>query len=129
MIALTNGTIVFGCEGVYVLEVAEPDWEVPTVKIGVTLNIDARFKAIQACSPLRLGVRSFRVCWNRYWEMDLHHLFRDLRLHGEWFDVSDPLVLGMLDHVMERAGKRDSLNILAAAGEYYDLIKSLDQAS
>lgn len=64
-------------------------------KIGITDNIFRRFNTIQAQSPYKLKL--ILISFNSYHkrkcifnlEKRLHLLFKDKRVHGEWFELSD----------------------------------------
>lgn len=60
------------------------------VKIGRTLDIEERFKNIQAMSPIKLEVIKIIQLHVNYEDM-LHEFFKEDRLHGEWFNFSDDI--------------------------------------
>jgi hypothetical protein len=60
------------------------------VKIGITTNIAVRFKSIQIHSPIPVAV--FGIAdGSLQMEAAIHHRFRRLRKHYEWFDLDDEL--------------------------------------
>lgn len=62
------------------------------VKIGRSVDVDRRFGDIQRMAPVRL-----EILWKTEgdWRLEsqLHRVFRERRVHGEWFDFSgcDPV--------------------------------------
>lgn len=58
------------------------------VKIGRSVNVEARLRSIQNMSPSPL-----KVLWTtpggRELEAEFHAIFADYRVHGEWFDFGD----------------------------------------
>lgn len=54
------------------------------IKIGVTADLDQRFRAIQACSPVKLEIFATRPGGEAR-EIAYHTQFSEHRLHGEWF--------------------------------------------
>lgn len=57
-------------------------------KIGFTTNLERRFTTIQAQSPLPLTI-IHTFAGTLADEAGLHERFKDRRLHGEWFDLTD----------------------------------------
>lgn len=55
------------------------------VKIGMTVNVGDRLKAIQACSPIILSILAVAPGGLER-ESAYHRQFMDHRLHGEWFE-------------------------------------------
>jgi hypothetical protein len=60
------------------------------IKIGNTDKLDARFKTIQACCPVRLELLAY-AHGGHLLEKALHRKFRKSRLHGEWFRATPNL--------------------------------------
>lgn len=60
------------------------------VKIGVTHMLADRFGEIQACSPVKLEVLSYRL-GDRMMEANYHRKFAAYREHGEWFRLEGEL--------------------------------------
>lgn len=59
-------------------------------KIGITKNPTFRLNKLRLASPIPLTlIYSFRSKNARQTEIELHCIFRDKRLHGEWFTLSD----------------------------------------
>lgn len=61
------------------------------VKIGITDNIFVRFRTLQMQSPhkLKLILFSFEIKEVNELEKALHFVFRNQRLHGEWFEFAE----------------------------------------
>lgn len=66
------------------------------IKIGYSLNPEARLRQIQAAMPLRATLL-VSIAGNHRRERDLHAKFRHLLEHNEWFRKSQDL----LDHIRE----------------------------
>lgn len=60
------------------------------VKIGFTVDVDERVKALQCGSPFPLRVVATRP-GTLGTEAELHRRFARHRLHGEWFEASDDI--------------------------------------
>ncbi|MHC4951999.1 MAG: GIY-YIG nuclease family protein [Planctomycetota bacterium] len=60
------------------------------VKIGYTDVPNGRFSQLQTSSPDKLEMLLL-LSGDRETESDLHTLFRDLRLSGEWFSLAEPI--------------------------------------
>lgn len=57
-------------------------------KIGMTKNMDARFRALQTSSPMKLNiVATIPTNHPRKLESELHAEYASHRLEGEWFDI------------------------------------------
>lgn len=56
------------------------------VKIGTARNPDKRCRGLQTGSPVELRLLA-RAPGNELHEKALHHRHRDVRRHGEWFDL------------------------------------------
>lgn len=67
------------------------------IKIGITNNITARFKALQTGSPVGLRLLT-TLPGSSVLESTLHQRFSHLRLHGEWFSSTDEL-LGFVNSI------------------------------
>ena len=75
----THGVwVYFICDGEY-------------VKIGVAKNIESRVKQLQTGNAKKLFVKCKIPCKTSvaayFLENELHHLFSEYQLQGEWFDV------------------------------------------
>lgn len=69
--------------------------ETGRMKIGFTRGHPAkRLKALQTGSPTKLGVVAYHP-GDEETERRLHAEFKADRLHGEWFDISDDLLVHM----------------------------------
>jgi hypothetical protein len=62
------------------------------IKIGTAGDVEARFKAIQACSPVPLRVLHVIRDTGRTIEAKIHRRFALYRLHGEWFENTGELL-------------------------------------
>lgn len=69
---------------VYVVDVLE--WG-GLVKIGSAFDVEMRFRQLQACSPLKLGILGYVDRGGVKLERALHDRFKAQRSHGEWFTV------------------------------------------
>ena len=58
------------------------------VKIGVTDDIDERFKTLQSMSPTPLEIKYKYISYGNEIETYFHKRFAAERLHGEWFKFS-----------------------------------------
>lgn len=65
------------------------------VKIGSSDNPTHRFKTIQAMSPEMLEPRIIAPENGRELEREFHNKFKYLRQHGEWFTLSNELVIAL----------------------------------
>ncbi len=65
--------------------------EAPPVKIGTSSNIPQRVAALQPSWATPLIVRTV-IRGGRKEERGLHYLFREHRLHGEWFANADEIL-------------------------------------
>lgn len=66
-------------------------------KIGMTNEVQKRFEAIQACSPVELtlyGSFQVRKIAARWIEMAAHKKLWQCRVHGEWFECSHQAAVG-----------------------------------
>ena len=60
------------------------------IKIGCTADLPTRFKALQSAIPTDLEIVAFYRCDNVYErEREFHELFKDKKVKGEWFELSD----------------------------------------
>jgi hypothetical protein len=60
------------------------------IKIGRSVNINARFKQLATMSPIDLSIMAFIKTEDECaLELELHKLFASKRCHGEWFDLSE----------------------------------------
>lgn len=60
------------------------------VKIGVANNVEVRLKTLQTSTPFKLSIMGAFYCRNKNKvEAALHDVFKDKRMCGEWFDLSD----------------------------------------
>jgi Meiotically Up-regulated Gene 113 (MUG113) protein len=57
------------------------------VKIGCSLDPHDRLRELQRCCPLPVKIEAV-LPGNHSEEGNLHHRFRDVRLHGEWFRIT-----------------------------------------
>lgn len=84
--------MVVNCRGLdatgpYVYFVEAP---VGLIKIGFSKSLRERFKKLQTCSPLPLGMLSLRRgCYAD--EIELHKRFAGDRVRGEWFSATDEI--------------------------------------
>lgn len=62
------------------------------IKIGQSLNPEARLASMRVNSPLKLEMLAVIEEGGAWCERELHGLFRHHRLHGEWFDNAKPLL-------------------------------------
>jgi hypothetical protein len=59
-------------------------------KIGITNNISNRLTTLQTASPFKLfALRIYEIKNPRQVEFSLHLLFKNKRLQGEWFNLSE----------------------------------------
>lgn len=85
---------VIGCEGSRL------------VKIGCAGDVRARIQGIGAMSPVPV-----KLLWESHpeygvtAERHLHHVFRDYRQHGEWFDFGDSDPVGLVEVAMKGADR------------------------
>ena len=64
----------------------------PRVKIGFSGDVNQRLKDMQIGSPVKLElILSFRAPSSV--EAKLHKAFAKYHIHGEWFELSEPIVL------------------------------------
>jgi len=61
------------------------------IKIGMSLNVNSRIKALQQASPLKLSLLK-TIDGGRKMEASLHKTFKHLRSHGEWFFPQQDLI-------------------------------------
>jgi hypothetical protein len=94
--------------GVYVIRAESPAGR---IKIGVTTNIHARLAALQTASPVKLEVIAWKPGARRVFEQALHGEFADHRIHGEWFQVDDVVLLNLMGR-MKSGYSRDDLRVL-----------------
>jgi hypothetical protein len=81
------------------------------VKIGWTSDLRGRLSALQSASPVPLRVlASLRA--SRHMELELHDRFAEFRLHGEWFELADPVRL-----YIESIGSRVPVDDASEPGE------------
>lgn len=71
------------------------------IKIGISHDIPARLRALQSASPTKLTLL-LAYPGTEWDERELHHMFRDLRLEGEWFRDA-PIIQAYLQHVLDIA--------------------------
>ena len=79
-----------------------------TAKIGWAFDVESRIRRLQIGNPRRLSLVAF-LPGTRTLESDLHKLFSDRRLHGEWFDDRDGEITDCLAELQHRS----------MAGEFY----------
>jgi len=65
------------------------------IKIGISRDVEKRFKSLQGACPVKLSLLKFFI-GNRELEQLIHEKFRHLRIRGEWFR-KDP----ELDHFIK----------------------------
>jgi hypothetical protein len=59
-------------------------------KIGVSIDVWGRLKALQAMSPIELKLLGYKTVKRAgKLERELHARFKDKRRHGEWFDLTE----------------------------------------
>lgn len=77
----------------------------PYIKIGVTIDLPRRIEEMYSCFPLGVDVIG-TIRSNDYLriELDLHKKYKNKRLNGEWFDISE-------DEVMEDVFRHDKTDI------------------
>ncbi len=73
------------------------------IKIGWTTSIKLRFSSLQTGSPVRLRVIALIQGVERVVQSELHDIFEEFRLHGEWFEDAPALTeyierLANVDH-------------------------------
>lgn len=61
---------------------------IPVVKIGISIKVHERLRALQACCPVKLEVVGL-MAGDR--ETELHERFANHRLHGEWFSFVEEI--------------------------------------
>ena len=59
------------------------------LKIGITENLDERFRQLQAMSPEKIEVLMSFYSIGYEFENYLHRKLKKYRLHGEWFALND----------------------------------------
>ncbi|MER8039144.1 GIY-YIG nuclease family protein [Streptomyces hydrogenans] len=74
--------------------------------MGVTTNLAARLRQLQAASPVPLHVMA-RYEGGHDLERQLHMHFRQLRRRGEWFVFDGLNAVGMVTAAVEQARRRD----------------------
>lgn len=62
------------------------------VKIGLTLNRESRFSALQTSIPYDIDVIGLWAVKDKSAERDLHKRFSHIRLRGEWFERTPELM-------------------------------------
>jgi hypothetical protein len=72
----------------HVYVIGWPDY--PLVKIGLSGDVDERFRQIRTMSPVPLQVL-WKTPGGQRLETALHRYFRSVREHGEWFRLPDPV--------------------------------------
>jgi hypothetical protein len=89
-------------------------------KIGVSIEVESRMKNLQAGSPVPLTlVGTIRGSWRT--EKLIHHLYKEYRVHGEWFnfEATPEFVAGVAEWVeaarsrAEESKLRDELVVRA----------------
>lgn len=60
------------------------------VKIGWTSSLHSRLQALQAASPVPLRLLAIMRA-SQHMERELHVRFAEFRLHGEWFELAEPI--------------------------------------
>jgi hypothetical protein len=60
------------------------------IKIGYSKNVDARLRQLQTSSPVKLELVGY-IEGDQETEKQLHELFDDYRLSGEWFSYSEEI--------------------------------------
>lgn len=72
-------------------------------KIGIAKNVQERLSSLQTATPDILKVlRAFQVDNAIALEGELHDLFHEKRVHGEWFDLLESDLLHIDEHVKKR---------------------------
>lgn len=66
------------------------------LKIGYTKNINKRLNQLQTSSPVKLEVLHL-IDGNINLEKELHVLFKDLRVNGEWFNFDTSILQYFVD--------------------------------
>lgn len=69
------------------------------VKIGSAVDVQARLKALQTGSPVRLELIGALSAFAGE-EYEFHAELAKFRVHGEWFKATEP-VLGYIDHLLD----------------------------
>jgi hypothetical protein len=61
------------------------------IKIGYTYRLEKRLRDIQMYCPIKLTVLC-SIPGDEGKERELHRKFKHLRIHGEWFRISDEII-------------------------------------
>lgn len=95
------------------------------VKIGKTMdNPMKRLGQIQGGSPVQLHVIGIKESFEYHaLEKRMHQLFKDVRLHGEWFNANPSDVLCALEMQSEIICNEEIEPAMCAIGSYSALFK------
>ncbi len=61
------------------------------IKIGMSLNVSSRLKALQQASPEKLRILKI-IEGGRKKEFELHEKFKNIKSHSEWFQPEEELL-------------------------------------
>jgi hypothetical protein len=93
--------------------IGEPDNDSP-VKIGYSAWPVRRLSALQVASPVDLAILAKIWCLSQ-WEKELHEVFRDSRVRGEWFRRTPKLM-----RVIDAAASNDFGRVVNVLYEDYE---------
>lgn len=93
--------------------IGEPAGEGP-IKIGYSAWPVKRLQAIQVSSPVELTILAKVWCLSQ-WERELHQIFRESRVRGEWFRRTPKLM-----RVVQAAASRDFGRLVNVLYEDYE---------
>lgn len=66
-------------------------------KIGKTTNLKSRMKTLQGASPYKLKLFcSFSADYKSKSEETLHSIFKEFRVTGEWFNITEKMIIDLL---------------------------------
>lgn len=97
--------------------------DTPYVKIGFTTNLDKRWKDLEASNPRTLDL-IHQIDGDVSNEHELHAVFKDYRVKGEWFVIGDELDTFIqkemsLDAYREYLRRTFTKDFLKRTGKYY----------
>lgn len=72
-------------------------------KIGVSKNPHTRIRKMKTGSPLQFNIEHFSMNENAFLiEKELHNIYKEKRVTGEWFDLSDKDVKQAIDYIEKK---------------------------
>lgn len=94
-------------EDIHVYIIAQKDgdqWASPC-KIGIARDVRRRLAQFQTSSPFKLGCYRLFTFPTRQQALEIerlfHHMQRDVRLHGEWFNLEPHRTEGLMELYIE----------------------------